>query len=139
MSTDMLDDITPEDLGLGVFKDFRDIQREATSQAVYNPARFQGLCMPTGSGKSGIPAMIAKLTGWRTCVLTATKGLQAQYIKDFPFMYSMQGRSNYECWEMEQKRPDLQVGCDDGARMGCSLRAMAATTKSAGEKPNHPR
>jgi Rad3-related DNA helicase len=121
--TDMLEDVEPKDLGIG-FPTFRQIQREAGYQAIYGEERFQGLCAPTGCGKSGIAALVQRMTGWRTAVLTATKGLQEQYLatpRDFDIA-DIRGKSNYDCYEMKRTRPELRLACDDGQRMGCSLK-----------------
>jgi superfamily II DNA or RNA helicase len=60
-------------------------QAEAFNYAMnwyYSPARFLGLSLPTGSGKTLVALLLARLTGTRTCILTATKGLQTQYLRD---------------------------------------------------------
>lgn len=60
--------------------------------------------VPTGGGKSAIArAVTAGVTN--AFLLTATKQLQDQYIKDFPEMISLKGRANYQC----AKLPKLNV------------------------------
>ncbi len=44
-----------------------------------SPARFLGMAIPTGSGKSVSALLLSRYSGARTIVLTATKGLQNQY------------------------------------------------------------
>lgn len=120
-TNDMLDDVQPADLELGMFSDFRQIQREAAAQAAYGERRVQALCMPTGSGKSAVAEMIAQLTGWRTGILTATKGLEDQYGRTFQgLLYDIRGRSNYECPDAAKRFSDPGLTCEDGQHMNCS-------------------
>ena len=51
-------------------------------QYYYSPSQFLGVSSPTGSGKSILMLLLAKMTGARTVILTATKGLMRQYILD---------------------------------------------------------
>lgn len=60
--------------------------------------RFMCLSCPTGSGKSLCSILAAKLSGSRTVILTATKGLQAQIVKDFGNMVTdIRGQNSYQC------------------------------------------
>ncbi len=52
---------------------------------------------PTGSGKSALSMMIPKMLDADTYVSTHLKGLQAQYMREMPFMSSVMGRGNYDC------------------------------------------
>src|SRR5262245_41292039 len=116
--TTVLDDFKPSDFGLHQFEIFRTVQLEAIEQAVYEPERYQAMAPPTGSGKSLMAVMIHKLTGWRTGVLTATKGLEDQYKREFEQsagMFDIRGRMNYRC------RDRKNMNCGDGDRAGCRL------------------
>lgn len=61
--------------------------------------------LPTGLGKSAIATTIHRVMreislpqkAWRTSILTATKGLQDQYVKDDLEIYSLKGKTNYRC------------------------------------------
>jgi Rad3-related DNA helicase len=57
------------------------------------------LVAPTGFGKSLAYMAMAQLSGGRTVVLTATKALQDQLVRDFAVLglYDVRGRSAYEC------------------------------------------
>jgi Rad3-related DNA helicase len=57
------------------------------------------LVAPTGFGKSLAYMAMAQLTGGRTVVLTATKALQDQLVRDFRVLglYDVRGRSAYDC------------------------------------------
>lgn len=69
--------------------------------------RFSILSAPTGSGKSLIYMAIAALHGGRTVIITATKGLQAQLMKDFGAMglVEVRGQNSYPCLALEPGGP----------------------------------
>ena len=69
--------------------------------------RFIIIQAPTGVGKSAISASLLNYfqSGY---VCTGKKTLQAQYLKDFPFMKEVRGRSNFICKSSEDKT------CDEG-------------------------
>lgn len=112
----VLDDLRPVDLGLDAFAEFRHIQLQAIEQILYSDERFVGLALPAGAGKSLVAAAIPKLTGWRTVLLTSSRGLQAQYATEFPWFYPISGRQNYPCTSWP---PENEVNCDEGALLGC--------------------
>ena len=81
------------------FSHFRKGQREAIerSLAAFDAGkRFVVIEAPTGSGKSAIAVTHARQAA-SAFVLTAQKLLQDQYVKDFPDLALMKGRSNYPC------------------------------------------
>lgn len=112
--------LVPSDLELKGFKEYRQIQLEAIEQVLGGSQRFQALALPTGAGKSLVAASIQKLTGWRTVVLTSTKGLQAQYLSDFEKagLRDIRGKNNYPC---QDRRLPGELSCRDGQRVGCNL------------------
>lgn len=64
----------------------------------YSPSRFLGLSQPTGGGKSCLAVLLAKMSGVRTCILTATKGLQNQLLQDFgSISVLVKGQNNFRC------------------------------------------
>lgn len=79
------------------------------------------LCAPTGIGKSHIATAFAMSLG-SSYVLTAQKILQDQYCKDFEWMHSMKGKSNFPCIDLydyesipyEEARHDKSVLCSYG-------------------------
>lgn len=103
-TADLLADLSPADIGLErMFATFRPIQLEAIEYAVYEceDERVIGMCLPTGSGKSGVALAIQALTRWRTVIATATKGLMGQYSSDtaggrYPLV-DLMGKANYDC------------------------------------------
>jgi len=81
------------------FKSYRQGQKEAIDKAkaaFEKGKRFVIIEAPTGSGKSAIAVTFAREAD-SAYILTAQKILQDQYIKDFPDIALMKGRSNYEC------------------------------------------
>ncbi len=81
------------------FKTYRKGQKEAieAARAAFSRGkRFVVLEAPTGSGKSAIAVTLAR-EATSAYVLTAQKLLQDQYLRDFPDLALMKGRSNYPC------------------------------------------
>lgn len=99
------------------FSTFRDCQHEAFEFVLTSEKRFIALGIPPGGGKSGVAFGLAKLLGGRTTILTATHGLEDQYVETFndsnlQRLAHIRGRRNYTCWE--------GGNCDDGRRMDCA-------------------
>jgi ATP-dependent DNA helicase DinG len=81
------------------FKTYRKGQKEAIDQAkaaFKAGKRFVVIEAPTGSGKSAIAVTFAR-EAKSSYILTAQKILQEQYVRDFPDLSLMKGRSNYAC------------------------------------------
>lgn len=61
--------------------------------------------LPTGIGKSAIATTVHRVMrqvkkgeeNWKTSIITATKGLQEQYLHDDAHIVSLKGRQNYPC------------------------------------------
>ena len=102
------------------FEAWRDGQPEAVCHVVDSPARITALVLPTGSGKSLVAATLATLTGWRTCILTSTKGLQDQIHTTFHTtgLKDLRGQRAYPCrmllTEGQHFREGIGKGCDVG-------------------------
>ena len=62
-------------------------------------SRFLGVSAPTGSGKTILALLTARFSGQRTCILTATKGLMDQYMRDaLPLGgVTVRGQNNFRC------------------------------------------
>lgn len=85
------------------------------------PSGQKYLCLsaPTGSGKSLTAILAAKLSGFRTVILTATKGLQDQIMRDFGSMaVNVKGQNNFMCM-LADVRAD-EGPCHSG--IACSYR-----------------
>lgn len=94
----------PNDLGApDKFTAWREHQDHAVDDGVNSESRFLVQAMPTGSGKSLNYIMQAVLSGQRTCILTSTKGLQDQLVRDFKStgLVDIRGKGNYQCLEAD--------------------------------------
>ena len=63
---------------------------------------------PTGSGKSYINATIAR-SKETSSILTSTTDLQDQYKRDFPWMYTIRGKSNFSCMQLGDKFSQIKA------------------------------
>lgn len=111
----------PVDLGAPVrFRGWRPHQPAAIEAIVDSPERFVGSVLPTGAGKSLTVIGAALLAGWRTCILTSTKLLQDQYLRDMADagLVEIKGQGNYECIAFHGAYAALRErathGCDEG-------------------------
>jgi ATP-dependent DNA helicase DinG len=66
---------------------------------------------PTGFGKTPVAITLARYLG-SSHICTATKDLQSQYRRDFPFVVEVKGRSNFSCIVKEDM--GLDESCDYG-------------------------
>lgn len=108
----------------GKFREYRRNQDIAIVRGVESKARFLAQCAPVGFGKSMNAILQAVLGGLKCVVLTATKGLQDQYLREFGEMglVDQRGRDNYPCPIDPSK-----YTCDEGPCMGgsrCSLKFL---------------
>lgn len=132
-----LSQFTPDEFGFpDKFSSFRAEQIEAAELALNSDKRFIGLCLPTGSGKTLAAMLIAKASGLKAVVLTSTKGLQAQYSKDFSTsgLVDIRGKSNYPCGDM--RNLSCRFGPLEGCRlskqeMGCTYECARAEAKAS--------
>lgn len=86
--------------------------------------RFHLICAPTGFGKSPTYIASALLNEGRTCILTSTKGLQEQLIKDFREvgLVDVRGMNSYPCIAWEDFNLTRDTKCNNGpchARIPC--------------------
>lgn len=81
------------------FIGWRDNQPAAITKTIDNPHRFTAHVCPTGFGKSLTYVAVGILSGWRTLILTSTKGLQTQLMADFEGigLVDIRGRNSYLC------------------------------------------
>ncbi|HKU49823.1 MAG TPA: ATP-dependent DNA helicase [Nitrososphaera sp.] len=73
--------------------------------------RYIFLEAPTGFGKTPVAITMARYLG-SSHICTATKDLQAQYRRDFPFVVEVKGRGNFPCIVKEDM--GLDESCDYG-------------------------
>ena len=69
---------------------------EEIEQAIKSGFKYIFLEAPAGFGKSPVAIALARYLG-SSHICTATKDLQAQYSRDFPFIRQVKGKSNFIC------------------------------------------
>lgn len=90
----------PRDLGLpDRFREWRPNQIRAIEDILASDKRFIGQMQRAGLGKTLTYMAVAMALKARTCIVTSTKGLQSQLIKDFESigLVDMRGKANYRC------------------------------------------
>jgi hypothetical protein len=108
----------PSELGAPEkFADWRSPQIDAVMRMLESPYRFNCFVVPTGGGKSLIPIVLSLLGSKRVLILTSTKSLQHQYLRDFTEsgLKDIRGQGNYECLAA---RPDGELSRYGGRRRG---------------------
>lgn len=105
-------------LGVPGFPTWYPGQSEACTKMLdwfHSPARFLGASLPTGAGKTALALLTARLSGARTCILTATKGLQTQYLRDASPIggVEVKGQNNFKCTLVPTLNAD-EGPCHDG-------------------------
>lgn len=91
--------MNPSDLGLPL-PSWRPGQFSFIEDIAACDSPHQLLIAPTGFGKSGTYVGLHRYTGWRTVILTATRSLQDQLMREFASplgLVDVRGQSNYEC------------------------------------------
>src|ERR1051325_1701741 len=81
------------------FKEIRPKQLEVLEQianAINTGFRYIVLEAPTGFGKSPVAVAVGKTLG-SSYICSATKDLQTQYARDFPFIQTVKGMSEFPC------------------------------------------
>lgn len=134
MSNSILDGLSPTDLGLPPkFDRFRPAQVEAIDYALYGPTglgpkAWTMMGLPAGVGKTAVAQAIGKLSGGKFVVLTATRSLEDQAVRDFGEygLVNVRGRANYTCLEpaietdADGKVVKIeQQTCEQGGDSGC--------------------
>lgn len=119
--------LTPLEFGLPPkFTCWRPGQIDFLSRVCDDPSRFIALCAPTGFGKSLAVMAAAHMSGSRAVILTSTKGLQDQYVRDFSSIAAdIRGKTNYRCPAATSLGyPDYTVVADAPCQGGynCPLR-----------------
>ncbi|MBU0964734.1 hypothetical protein KKC06_06870, partial [Patescibacteria group bacterium] len=112
-------------LGAGNFLLWYPGQEDLLTQSLdwfFSPARFLGMSIPTGSGKSLSSLLLSKLSEARTVILTATKGLQEQYNRDTKQLGGavVVGQNNFPCILVNSRLTADEGPCHDG--IPCAIR-----------------
>ena len=107
----------PTDLGLpSKYAEWRKGQDRAFDFLTTDTGKTKVAALPTGVGKSLLAMAHAKWMRQPAVILTSTKALQSQYMRDFAGtgLVTVKGMSNYPCRLWQESRPDTTVGCDLG-------------------------
>lgn len=107
-------EIDPEAVRNFPFERPRDAQLETISEirkAIAKGYRYIVLEAGTGTGKSAIAATLANMSE-SSYILTVTKQLQDQYLKDFKNFKLVKGRSNFPCKSYLEE--NVHQSCDEG-------------------------
>lgn len=79
-------------------------------QAINAGYKYIVLEAPTGFGKSPVAVALAKTLG-TSYICSATKDLQNQYVRDFPFLRSVRGMTNFQCLVKEDFEKNGTYAC----------------------------
>ncbi len=96
------------------FDHIRDNQKivfQELADALNSGYKYVILEAPTGFGKSA-EAVTTGLTLGSSYILTSTKDLQAQYQRDFPFIRTARGATNFSCLAIEDLIKNEMYGCN---------------------------
>lgn len=120
------------------FQQMRERQRSTLLEiesAIKSGYRHIFLEAPTGFGKTPVAITMARYLG-NSHICTATKDLQAQYRRDFPFVFEVKGRGNFPCIVKEEM--GLDENCDFGpcvkdAEYDCAYKTRLLDYRTVGE------
>lgn len=120
----------PDEVGLPPkFDKWRSGQEQAISNIMTSTKRVVALSAPTGFGKSPTYIGYALLSGQPTCIVTNSRGLQDQLMRDFASigLVDIRGRSNYAC----AARDDYS--CQEGYATQCPYKGTIGCPASQAE------
>lgn len=123
----------PVEIGLPEkFGEWRPDQEEAIETILRYQKRCTEICAPTGFGKSVVNVAAAILSKKPTCIVTHSKALQTQYMRDFEScgLVDIRGRNNYTC---DLKPDDPDFSCEDGYSSRCPYKGTIACPASQAE------
>lgn len=112
------------------FSQMRDIQIDVIEriEEAFKSYKYVMLESPTGTGKSAI-AMSLALQEQEAFIITSSKFLQDQYLRDFAFSNTIKGRSNFECINPDSALSGM-ISCKEGActhdKYNCSVKPVLA-------------
>lgn len=113
----------PADMGAPPqYTSWRPGQDSAMQKLLTTSRRFRTLGLPTGIGKSLLAVTLAEIDRARAVILTSTKALQDQYLRDFASlgMVDVRGMSNFPCPALENHNTCDHGPCLAGAQ--CPLK-----------------
>ena len=112
---------------------FRPRQREIIEQIIEGLENHNYIFLeaPTGLGKSAVAYTVANWARVNEClshIIVNDKYLQDQYIKDFPTLAIMKGRSNYYCPNSKNEKAD-QAYCVSNRDYECDMKPQISREK----------
>lgn len=100
--------------------EYRAIQWKAAHEIVAafdDGAQVVFLDAPTGSGKTAIADLVARMMNKRSIYVCSSKQLQDQFLADFPYAHVLKGKANYPVLgrvdDEKAPAPFPEVSCDD--------------------------
>ncbi|MDQ3967984.1 MAG: hypothetical protein M3275_06265, partial [Thermoproteota archaeon] len=112
---------------------------EMIDSAIKSGYRQIFLEAPTGFGKTPVAITLARYLG-SSHICTATKDLQTQYRRDFPFIVDVKGRSNFPCIVKEDMGLDESCNygpCIKDESYDCSYKTRLIDYKVEGQGTHH--
>lgn len=121
---------TPAEVGLPPkFDSWRSGQEQAITEMLNSKKRVTAVSAPTGFGKSPAYIGYAILSSQPTCIVTNSRGLQDQLMRDFSCigLVDIRGRSNYQCAARED------YTCQEGYATQCPYKGTVGCPASQAE------
>lgn len=121
---------SPQQLGLPEkFETWRPNQEAAINSILDDSKRVNVLIAPTGFGKQAVALGAAVISDEATCIVTANRGLQNQYLEDGKELglVDLRGRQNYKC----DMREDYS--CEEGYAARCPYKGTVGCPSSKAE------
>ena len=106
---------------------------ERIQKAFESGKKYVILSAPTGIGKSWIAATLALNHKEKTFILTKQKSLQDQYVREFPFAYSVKGMGNFPCIQHNCEK-DCDSGNCDKCEHKCNIDRFDLLDETKGTK-----
>ena len=105
---------SPGSLGIDGFTDYYPFQQEAVMAILDATTPVTAISMPTGGGKSLVAVIAAVLSGKKVAILTASKGLQSQYVETFKSLglVDVRGQASHAC--LIEPVPVSEARCQTG-------------------------
>jgi Rad3-related DNA helicase len=119
---------SPAELGIDL-PSWRSGQEQMIDVTVTSDKRAIAVCAPTGFGKSAAVIASSIIVGEPTCIVTQSRGLQDQYVKEFGHLglVDIRGKKNYEC------STNPEFNCEEGQAAGCPNKGTHRCPSSAAE------
>lgn len=124
--------LSPQECGLPPHLErWRPKQEEALDFLLRSQKRVKAISLPTGGGKSAVYMAYALLTKTPTCMVTNSRGLQDQLLREFQSvgLVDLRGRRNYSCG----LHADDAYTCEEGYAARCPYKGTVNCPSSKAE------